>query len=310
VEFPKYFKFAQSFPTLIPYSEGFGFLADLTRPNSVDYVWNVTAHEVAHQWWAHQVIGANVQGATVLSEALAEYSALMVMERRYGPHKMRRYLKYELDTYLTARGGTARERPLALVESYQTFIHYQKGALAMYAIKDAIGEDAVNRALADLVRLYAYKSDPYPVSLDLLELLRRQAGPEHQQLMTDLLQKIVFWDTRIARSEAVEVQDGKWRVTIEVNARKLESNERGEEKEAPLDQAIDVGLFSTDPAASAFDASDVILLEKRRLKSGTQTLEFIVDRKPAFVGVDPYIKLITRGARNNVVSLGSRSQGS
>ena len=133
VEFPKYFKFAQSFPTLIPYSEGFGFLADLSHPDSIDYVWNVTAHEVAHQWWAHQVIGANVQGATMLSEALAEYSALMVMERRYGPHKMRRYLKHELDTYLSSRGRSAREKPLASVESHQTHIHYQKGALAMYA---------------------------------------------------------------------------------------------------------------------------------------------------------------------------------
>ena len=34
--------------------------------DAIDYVFYVTAHEVAHQWWAHQVIGANVQGATML----------------------------------------------------------------------------------------------------------------------------------------------------------------------------------------------------------------------------------------------------
>jgi aminopeptidase N len=38
----------------------------------------VTAHEFGHQYWAHQVIGAEMQGATVLSETLAQYSALMV----------------------------------------------------------------------------------------------------------------------------------------------------------------------------------------------------------------------------------------
>jgi ABC-2 type transport system permease protein len=39
---------------------------------------------VRHQWWAHQVVGANMQGMTLLSETLAQYSALMVMEKMYG----------------------------------------------------------------------------------------------------------------------------------------------------------------------------------------------------------------------------------
>ena len=49
----------------------------------------VTAHEMAHQWWDQQVIGANMEGATLLSETLAQYSALMVMEREYGRDAMR-----------------------------------------------------------------------------------------------------------------------------------------------------------------------------------------------------------------------------
>ena len=40
-------------------------------PDDIDYVYYVTAHEVAHQWWAHQVIGARVQGATMLDETFA-----------------------------------------------------------------------------------------------------------------------------------------------------------------------------------------------------------------------------------------------
>ena len=60
---------------------------------------------MAHQWWAHQVIGAYMQGMTVPVETLAQYSALMVMEKQYGPEKMRRFLKFELDNYLQSRGG-------------------------------------------------------------------------------------------------------------------------------------------------------------------------------------------------------------
>src|SRR5690606_36161497 len=77
LEFPQYAGFAQSFPNTIPYSESIGFIADASAEEDIDYVFYVTCHEVAHQWWAHQVIGANVQGATLMSESLSQYSALM-----------------------------------------------------------------------------------------------------------------------------------------------------------------------------------------------------------------------------------------
>ena len=82
VEFPRYRGFAQSLPNTIPYSESIGFIARLDEDDdeAIDYVFYVTAHEVAHQWWAHQVVGGNVQGATVLTETMSQYSALMVME--------------------------------------------------------------------------------------------------------------------------------------------------------------------------------------------------------------------------------------
>src|SRR3546814_3449556 len=76
LEFPGYSTFAQAFAGTVPYSESIGFIADLRDEDDIDYVFYVTAHEVAHQWWAHQVVGANVQGATMLSESLAQYSAL------------------------------------------------------------------------------------------------------------------------------------------------------------------------------------------------------------------------------------------
>src|SRR5262245_11150332 len=253
LEFPGYANRAQSFPNTIPYSETFGFLSDNRDPANIDHVWQVTAHEVAHQWWAHQVTGADVPGAQFLSETLAEYSSLMVMEHRYGADMMRRFLSYDLDQYLLGRAAEPRgERPLAQVRHHQDYVAYRKGAIAMYALKDAIGEAAVNRALARFVRDFAYKSDPYPVAADLIRLLRAEAGPEYQQLVTDLLEKIVLWDLAVTGSSATETADGKWLVRVDVRAKKLESNSEGKEKELPLDQAIDVGLFAADPRASSF----------------------------------------------------------
>jgi aminopeptidase N len=306
-EFPRYQGFAQSFPSLVPFSESMGFIMDL-RESAFDYVFYVTAHETAHQWWGHQIVGAAVEGAQFLSESLAEYSALMVTEHRYGPHRMRPFLKQSLDTYLRGRQRISDERPLAVTPLIgQDFVRYQKGSLALYALKDVIGEDVLNRVLAKLLREHGFKSDPYPTTLDFLALLRAEAGPAHEQLIVDLMEKITLWDLRVTGSEATERPDGKWQVRVEVRAKKLYSAGNGEETETPLDQSIDVGLFAADPDARAFSDKDVIALEKRQIKSGDQTVEFVVDRKPALVGVDPYLKLISRNTSNNVKSLGAKA---
>ena len=110
VEFPRYATYAQSFPNTIPYSEGLGFIAkvDDKNPKDIDYPFYITAHEVAHQWWAHQLVGGNTRGATVLSETLAEYSALMVMKKTAGPARCP-LLRYDLNQYRMGAAKSARK---------------------------------------------------------------------------------------------------------------------------------------------------------------------------------------------------------
>ena len=87
----------------------------------------------------------------MLVETMAQYSALIVMKQIYGEEQIRRFLKYELDAYLSARGGEViEELPLYRVEN-QGYIHYRKGAVVMYLLRDRLGEDRVNRMLADLL---------------------------------------------------------------------------------------------------------------------------------------------------------------
>ena len=73
IEFPRYKSFAESFPNTVPFSESIGFIAKVDDKDSkdIDYPYFVTAHEVAHQWWAHQEDPANVQGAEFITESLA-----------------------------------------------------------------------------------------------------------------------------------------------------------------------------------------------------------------------------------------------
>ncbi len=298
LEFPNYQSFAQAFANTIPYSESIGFIADLRDKDDIDVVYYVTAHEVAHQWWGHQVVGANVQGSTMLIESLAQYSALMVMEKEYGPHKLRRFLKYELDRYLRDRGGERiEEQPLYRVENQQ-YIHYRKGSLVFYRLRDEIGEEALNRALKRFLQDKAYQEAPFTDSAELLAYIRKEAPADKQALITDLFEKIVFYDNRVTEAKAKKRADGQWDVTMKLHLSKLEADGKGTEKVRAYDEPVEIGIFSRAEGAKEKDEK-VLLLEKRVLSGATPTVTVTVKDKPFDVGVDPYNKMIDRVSRDN-----------
>jgi ABC-2 type transport system permease protein len=303
LEFPAYASFAQSFPNTIAYSEAIGFTADLRDEDNIDYVYYVTAHEAAHQWWAHQIMGPNVQGGSMLVETFAQYSALMVMREEYGDDHMRRFLKYELDSYLSARGNETREElPLYRVENQQ-HIHYRKGAVIMYALQDYIGEDTVNRALSRLVDEFQYQSDPYPTTLDFLRILREEAGPEHERIIHDFFERIMIFDLSIdtGTAERRELEDGRWETVFTVNARLYEADGEGNETEEPIDYDIDVGLFMRSPDTVNEGTDHILYFERHRINQAETTLSIITDEEPAWVGIDPYNKLIDRNSDDNII---------
>jgi ABC-2 type transport system permease protein len=303
LEFPAYADFAQSFANTIPYSEGIGFIADYRDPEKIDMVTYVTAHEIAHQWWGHQVISADQQGATFLIESLAQYSALMVMEQMYGPEQIRKFLKYELDRYLRRRGGEVLEElPLVRVEN-QPYIHYQKGGLALYLLKDQIGAERVNEALRGLLAEFAFKPAPYANPRDLLRRFRAVADPEHEQLIADLFEKITLYDVKVTGAKSRRRDDGRWEVALEVEARKLYADGKGLETEAPLAESFDVGAFTIEPGRKGYDRQSVIAVERMPVRSGTQTLRIVADREPAVVGVDPFNKRVDRNSEDNLIAV-------
>ena len=306
IEFPGYATFAQAFAGTIPYSERIGFLADNNAPDKIDYVTYVTAHELGHQYWAHQIISADMQGGTILVETMAQYSALMVMKHKYGEDKIRRFLKYELDNYLRARGSERiEELPLDRVED-QGYIHYRKGAVVMYLLQDRLGEDRVNAMLRALLNKYRFKSQPYARSLDLVNgFLALARTPGERQLVLDLLDRITIYDLKAKTATVRKLPDGTFETLLTVDAAKFYASGTGKETAAPLSDTIDVGLFDQKPELGAFSAKDVVLMERRPVKSGTQTIRVVTKRKPAFAGIDPYNKYIDRNSDDNVVAVGS-----
>ena len=305
VEFPGYQSFAQAFAGTMPYSESIGFVANTNDPEKIDFTTYVVAHEMAHQYWAHQVIGADMQGGTLTSETLAQYSALMVMKRLYGPDKIRRFLKYELDSYLRNRKGeVVEEVPLERVENQQ-YVHYRKGAVVMYLLQERLGEAAVNRALERFLARFRFKGAPYLRSVDLVDEFRKEAmTPEQAQLIADLFERITLYDLKV--TDASTRRDGKgWLTTMTVTADKYHADGKGKETKAKLDEGIEIGLFTARPGLGDFSAKNVISLDRRQLRSGPQRILVRSAAKPSFVGVDPYNFYIDRNSDDNVFAVGS-----
>jgi len=300
IEFPGYQSFAQAFAGTMPYSETIGFNARTDDPDKIDFTTYVVAHEMSHQYWAHQVIGADMQGMTMTSETLAQYSALMVMKHLYGPDKIRRFLKYELDNYLRNRQGEAIEEvPLERVENQQ-YIHYRKGALVMYLLQQRLGESAVNRALARFLARWRFQGPPYLRSVDLIQEFRKEARtPQQQQLITDLFERITLYDLKVAQAKTHRDKTG-WVTTLSIMADKFYASGKGVEARTRLAEPIEIGLFAARPGLGAFSSKDVIMMEQRPIVNGMQEIVVRTRMKPAFAGIDPYNFYIDRNSDDNV----------
>ncbi len=261
VEFPRYGRYAASFPNTIPFSESIDFIARMQDEDSIDNPFYVTAHDVAHQWWGYQVLGADVQGATMLSESMAQYSALMVMEREYGSQKMRRFLRYELDGYLSGRGGELlEEMPLELVEG-QPYLHYRKGSLVLYALKDYLGEVPLNEALRRYIASVRFRPPPYTVSRDLLSFVAEATPPEQRRLLDDLFASITLFENEAVEAASHRLPDGRFEVTLKAKAKKLRADGKGVETEVPLDDWMGVGVFGEKSTEGGKTEEPVLYLQ-------------------------------------------------
>lgn len=294
IEFPRYRGFAQSFPNTVPYSESIGFIGRLEHPDDIDFTWFVTAHELAHQWWGHQLVGGYEKGSNMMSESLAEYSALRVMQHKYGDAAMRRFLKHELDGYLRGRASEVRHEPPLVLVQREPYVWYQKGSMAFYALSDAIGEDKLNTALKEFLNQWKMNGPPYPDTRGLVEALRKQTPPDLQYMITDMFETITLYDNKAVSAKVEPTADHKYKVTLVVDARKMRANGEGAETEIPIHDLIEVGVFKGKK-----DSEQPLHTEKVWITQPRTTFTFVVDEKPTRAAIDPYSKLIDRDPEDN-----------
>lgn len=307
-EVPQYFgQAAQAFQGTVRFSEDFGFVLRVDEDDNTDFPFYVTAHETAHQWWAHQVVSAGVEGAEFLTETLAQYSTLMVAKARYGEDNVRRFLEHELDRYLTGRTNEPRrEHPLVDATSGQNYVVYRKGSNVMYALQDFIGEAQVNAAMRDFFDAHRFAGPPFPTADDLLQRLEAATPDSLQYFIDDQFRDVVLYENSATEARYRPTEAGTYEVTLSLRPKKTRITDAGERVEVPMNDWVDIGIFAeADDGASL---GEPLYLQKHQFTGKVQTITLVVDKVPARAGIDPYIKLVDRTPEENMVDVSASAE--
>ena len=188
IEFPRYAAYAAAFPGAIPFSEEKGFVLNYEPGRDNNSILSSVAHEIAHQWWGHQAMPADLPGKSMLTESFAEYTSLMVMKQQASEKQMRDFLRYDYDEYLKWRPQVKEEEPLWRADE-QPMVYYRKGSVVFYTLQELVGEERVNRSLRRYMEAYRHATSPYPRSEDYLEFLKEELPDSLEHLAEELFMK-------------------------------------------------------------------------------------------------------------------------
>jgi len=167
--------FGQGFPGLI-YLSTLAYLNPEQRPvsaqaseyNRIFFSDLMAAHETAHQWWGNLVTPASSRDDWLM-EALANYSALMYLEKKKGRETLDRILD-DYRAHLIAKTADGRvvesAGPItwgARLSSSQfpnawQVITYEKGSWIIHMLRVRLGDGRFRELLAELCRRYRFQS--------------------------------------------------------------------------------------------------------------------------------------------------------
>src|SRR5262249_4889950 len=105
-------------------------------------------------------------------------------------------------------------------------------------------------------------------------------------------------ENKVVSAVASTTPDKKNKITLVVDTAKKKSDGSGNETDMPLNDVIEVGVFS-----GTKENLKPLYVEKRRFSTDHSTIEVEVSEKPTLAGIDPYNKLIDRNPEDNLIAV-------
>lgn len=281
---------------IIYYGEQYSLMKPDDGPNGFDLPYYIMAHEVSHQWWGlARLTPAYVEGAGVLIESLAVYSGMQVLEKSYGDGHLSKFLNYLHASYEMPRSLATP----SLLQANDAFLYYRKGGLAMYTLSKYLGKEKVNGALRHLLQKRHSGDMPLPTTLDLYRELQEVTPDSLHYLLNDLFKQNMYWRLKTKRLAAMQTKAGQWQVMLTVQAQKAMIAGTGKEKEVPMNDWLEIGLYE-----EVEGLSKPLYLRMHRIRSGEQTIKVTLPQKPDRGGIDPNYLMIDLRLEDNIIHPG------
>ena len=125
-----------------------------------------------------------------------------------------------------------------------------------------------------------------------------RSSAELRYLVDDGFNRIVLYDNKAVSAISQKTPDGRYKVTLNVQARKVQADGNGVESPMPLADYIDIGVFSGKK-----DEEKPLYMKREKLTADHETFTILVDQPPTRAGIDPYNKLIDRIADDNLIDV-------
>jgi len=262
------------------------YFVDLRDPEDFDLVAKRTIHEVAHQWFGHILAPKIVSGASMFLEGFAKYSEAVVMEKMYGKSAIWELSRNANNRYFSGRAyETDQEPPLYKVDG-QGYLSYGKNYTVMLALKELIGEEKVNQVIKAMIAKHRDQVELNATSIEFIEELYKVSPMEYHVLIDDWFKRIVTYDLVLDDASYKKLGNGKFEVTLKLQAKRYKQKESGEDIEISIDEPIQIGAFTAHP--SKVKPDDILYLKPHQINKTTAEVVLVLDELPTHIGIDPF----------------------
>lgn len=291
--------FAQSFANTIPYSE-IGFIMDIDKKGErgLNLAFLGASHELAHQWWGMQAIPADVNGAKMITESMAEFVSLKVLEEEYGKAKALEFLDKSMNTYLRKSNENETQEPPLIYNTGndKAYIPYQKGVMALNTMSHFLGEEKLNAALKNYLNQVYRQQGPYTTSLEMIDYIKKVTPDSLNYLIADLFETVTFYENKMQNAKPAKLNGKQFEIEFSFEINKYQQA-NSKKTAMPLNDLIEIGFYSAK--------SDKLPTEVKRIRvnKANNSLKCIFGFKPDKIVIDPYILMIDKNSSDNILQL-------
>ena len=262
-----------------------------------DFVQFITAREIARGWWGQTASPAEAQGYPLLIDALPTYAALTVIEAKNGNAAAQRRISILTDDYLRTSAIEDGFEPSLLEAEDQEYIN-EKGAIILFAAQEKIGEKPFNSALK--IYLDAQRDRQLPPFTRADEFLAALEKDIEDDAVAAFLKQgfetTTTYDYKLKGAVAQAGSENRFKLRLEIEAKKFQANERDNRVEAAMNEPLEVAIYLADE-------SDPHIVKTPPVKTGANTVELELNGKPARVELDPRRLLIDRNQTDNTATV-------